>query len=53
MHKRITVILETASDDEYMLSDEFIENDIKTELNCASNFYVVMDLKTEEIEDES
>jgi len=51
MSKRITVILETASDDEYMLSDDYIEYDIKTELNCASNCYAVVDLKTEEFEE--
>lgn len=46
MKKRIMIVLEIESNDEYMLSDEFIKNDLKQEINCASNSYKIVSFKT-------
>lgn len=42
MKKRITLILEVDSNDETMLSDEFIKLDIEQEIHCASNWYDII-----------
>ena len=39
MKKRVTVVLEVESDDEYMLRDDVIERDLQREINCACNSY--------------
>lgn len=44
MKKTITIALEVESDDEYMMSDEFIKTDLEREINCASNFYDVVSI---------
>ena len=46
MKKTITIVLETESDDEYMMSDEFIKTDLEQEINCASNSYTVVSVNT-------
>ena len=46
MKKTITIVLETESDDEYMMSDEFIKTDLEQEINCASNSYTVVSINT-------
>lgn len=46
MKKTIMIVLETESDDEYMMSDEFIKTDLKREINCASNSYTVVSITT-------
>lgn len=53
MKKKITITLEVESDDEFMMSNEFIENDLKTEINCASNSYdIVSIVVSDQIENE-
>ena len=47
MKKRVTIVLEVESDDEINMSDIFIRNDLEQEINCASNFYDIVDFKTE------
>ena len=49
MKKRVTVVLEVESDDEFNLTDEFIRNDLETEINCASNSYDFISMTFEEI----
>ena len=46
MKKTITIVLETESDDEHMMSDEFIKTDLEQEINCASNSYTVVSINT-------
>jgi len=50
MKKRITVVLETESDDPLNMTDAFIESDIQMELSCASNIYDIVSVKQETIE---
>lgn len=47
MKKRVTVVLEVETDDEYMLRDDVIERDLQREINCACNSYDIVDFKTE------
>lgn len=49
MKKLITVVLEVENDDEHMMKNSFIEDDIKTEINCASNYYDVISITIEVI----
>lgn len=42
--KVVTVVLEVESDDDYMMTDEFIKNDLEQEINCASNSYKVVSI---------
>jgi len=49
MKKRVTVVLEVESDDEFNMDDKFIKNDLEQEINCASNWYEIIDIKTEVI----
>ena len=44
MKKMITIVLETESDDEHMMSDEFIKNDLEQEISCASNGYIIVSI---------
>ena len=47
MKKRITIVLEVDTDDELMLSDDFIKEDLEQEINCASNTYEIKSVETE------
>lgn len=49
MKKQINLVLEVESDDAYMISDDFIKHDIATELNCASNFYILKSISIKEV----
>ena len=49
MKKRVTVILEVDTDDEYMSDDAFIEQDLKQEINCASNSYDFISIDVEQL----
>ena len=49
MKKIITVILEVESNDKFMIADDFIRNDIETEINCASNSYDVDSITIEQV----
>lgn len=44
MKKKITITLEVKSDDEFMMSNEFIKNDLEAEIGCASNSYDVVSI---------
>lgn len=50
MKKRVTVNLEVESDNELNMNDKFIKHDLEQEINCASNLYEVISIKTEVIE---
>ena len=50
MKKRVTVVLEVESDDEYYLDDKFIKHDLEQEIRCTTNWYEVISVKTEVIE---
>jgi len=47
MKKRVIVTLEVETDDEINISDEFIQNDLKQEINSASNCYDIISIQTE------
>lgn len=49
MKKRITVVLYVETNDEIMVSDGFILNDLRREINCASNFYDVESITIEDL----
>lgn len=49
MKKKITITLEVESNDEFMMSNEFIKNDLEAEINCASNSYDVVSIDVEVI----
>ena len=51
MKKQVTVVMVVESEDEINMSDGFIRQDLKQEINCASNYYEVLDIKTEIIND--
>ena len=51
MKKRITVVLTLDTNDEHMFTDNFIEQDIKSELHCASNFYNFESITMDTIEE--
>lgn len=53
MKKLINLTLELETDDEYMLKDNFIESDLMCEIGCASNFYTLLNFKTEEVKESS
>ncbi len=55
MKRRITLVLEVENDEPLDLTDEFIRNDLETEIRCASNSYDFISFKFEDIkiEDES
>ena len=44
MKKTITIVLEAESDDEIMMSDEFIKTDLEQEISCASNDYTIVSI---------
>lgn len=50
MKKRITLVLEVENDDKFNLTDDFIKNDLETEINCASNYYDFVNITIEETE---
>lgn len=50
MKKRVTVVLEVESDDEFNMDDKFIKHDLEQEINCATNWYEVINIETEVIE---
>ena len=50
MKKRVTVVLEVESDDEFNMDDKFIKHDLEQEINCASNSYEVVSIESEVIE---
>lgn len=45
MKKRVTVVLEVESDDEFNMDDRFIKHDLEREINCASNSYEVVSIE--------
>lgn len=49
MKKRVTVILEVEKDDEHDMTDDFIRRDLETEINCASNYYEVVSIETQQL----
>lgn len=49
MKKRIVITLEVDTDDELMQTDDFIRSDLESEINCASNYYDVISIETEEL----
>ena len=51
MKKRVTLVLEVESDDDYMLRDDVIGRDLQREINCACNSYDIVDFKTEVIKE--
>jgi len=50
MKKRVTVVLDVESDDEFNMDDKFIKHDLEQEISCASNWYEVISIETEVIE---
>lgn len=46
MNKLITLVLEVEQDDDYTMTDEFIKNDLRTEINCACNRYEIVSMET-------
>lgn len=40
--KRVTLVLEVESEDEHDMTDDYIEKDLRSEINCASNYYEVV-----------
>lgn len=49
MKKRITVVLEVESEDDHMMDDEFIKDDLESEINCCSNYYDIVSFESEEL----
>ena len=49
MKKRVVIVLEVDTDDEQMQTDDFIRADLEREINCASNYYDVILIETEEL----
>lgn len=49
MKKQITVVLEVESDDEFMMTNDFIKKDLESEIACATNSYDVISITQEEI----
>lgn len=47
MKKQVTVVMIVESEDEINMSDCFIRQDLEQEIACASNYYEVVDIKTE------
>jgi len=47
MKKQVTVVMVVESEDEVNMSDRFIQQDLKQEISCASNYYEIVDIKTE------
>ena len=44
MKKIVAMILEVESDDKYFISDEFIENDLESEISCTTNSYDIINI---------
>ena len=49
MKKQVTVVMIVESEDEINMSDCFIRQDLEQEIACASNYYEIVDIKTEVI----
>lgn len=49
MKKRITIVLETESEDCDLMTDDFIMDDLETEMNCTVNLYNIVSFETEEL----
>lgn len=49
MKKRITVVVELDTDDEYMAADDFIKKDLEQEIGCASNWYDIKSIEIKEL----
>ena len=47
MEKQVTIVMVVESEDEINMSDWFIRQDLEQEIACASNYYEVIDFKTE------
>lgn len=50
MKKRVIVILEVETDDDINISDKFIRSDLEQEIHCASNYYDVISIQTEDLD---
>ena len=46
MKKRVTLVLEVESEDEFAMADDFIKRDLETEINCACNSYDIISIET-------
>ena len=53
MKKRVTIVLEVETDDDWCMTDKFIKSDLEQEIHCASNWYNFISFKTEEIYEET
>ena len=49
MKKRIIIVLETESEDCDFMTDEFVRDDLETEINCTVNLYNIVSFETEEL----
>lgn len=49
MKKKVTVVLEVESDDDFMLSDDYIHDELETEINCASNSYDIISIQVSDL----
>lgn len=49
MKKRVTVVLDVESDDDYYTDDNFIKHDLEQEIKCTTNWYEVISIETEAI----
>lgn len=47
MKKQVTVVMIVESEDEINMSDCFIRQDLEQEIACASNYYEIIDIKTD------
>ena len=47
MKKLVTVVMIVEAEDEISMTDRFIQDDLEQEIACASNYYEVVDIKTE------
>ena len=53
MKKRIHVILEVESNDELIMSDDFIRHDLTAEIRCAANDYSIIRIETETLNNDN
>ena len=50
MKKLITIVAIVDSEDPIFISDHFIEQDIKQEVGCCTNFYDIKSITTVEVD---
>lgn len=50
MKKRVTLILEVESDDNFYIRDSFIKDDLTAEIACTTNHYELISISSEEIQ---